>query len=244
MTSEDEAPPSSVSDSINQRVLKLIVERELVPGDRLPAERVLAHSLGVSRTTLRDALRNLTGRGVLEAKQGSGWYVRLNTLAIVHSLALHFELADMTLGQMIEARRVLEPAIASYAALRRTDADLAELRAILQRMEEVDEIGQHYVDLDQEFHGQIGKCSHNPFFSLAVQPMFELMADLRFEVLRREGNNELSMASHRELVDAIGRQDDREAYVAMAKHLDNFAFRSRDLMEYSSLKETARITDG
>lgn len=214
-------------------MLKLIVERELVPGDRLPPERLLAESLGVSRTTLRHALRSLTERGVLESKHGSGWYVRLDTLAIVHSLALHFELSDMTLGQMIEARRVLEPPIAGYAAMRRTPADLDELAAILIRME-TSSIDMTYVDLDQEFHVQIGKCSHNPFFSLAVQPMFELMADLRLDVLAQDGDNQASMQSHRELVQAITRQDSNEAYVAMAKHLDSFAIRSADLLDRHS----------
>jgi DNA-binding FadR family transcriptional regulator len=213
--------------------VKLIAARRLAQGDRLPPERDLAKALGVSRTTLRDALRGLAERGILHSRQGSGWYVKLNSNTIAQSIALHFRLSDMTLGQMIEARRVVEPAIAACAAERRTDEELAALEALLAAMEATEDDAE-YVDLDHQFHALLGVAAHNPFFALAVQPMHEMMQDLRRHIQTR-WKKDASMEEHRRVMDALRRQDAAAAHAAMAEHLDHFEERAGELVVLPTL---------
>src|SRR5260370_38409381 len=81
----------SMPDEVQRKIVQLLADRRLVAGDRLPAERDLSKALGVSRTTLRDALRGLEQGGVLRPRAGSGWYVNLNAGTIADSIALTFQ---------------------------------------------------------------------------------------------------------------------------------------------------------
>lgn len=213
----------SVPDEIQHKILSLLSERKLLPGDRLPAERELASALRVSRTTLRDALRGLAARGVLEARPGSGWFVQLDASTIDVAIALHFELSDLAVDQILEVRRAFEPAIAYHAALCRSDDELAKMRALIERMEHPVS-PEEYLRLADELHALIATATHNPFFGMALRPIFDLMGETRHVDPSWEGK--ASQKEHWELFAAISAQDANRAAGAMARHLGGAMVRS------------------
>ena len=121
-------------ERIAARLVSLIRERQLRPGDRLPPERDLAAAMHVSRASLREALRGLAMINVVEIRHGSGTYVTsLETELLVEHLDFVFALNDATFTEALEARQMLEPQLAAAAACNATDDELAQLRDWLQR---------------------------------------------------------------------------------------------------------------
>lgn len=217
----DEVTTQSVPDRIQQQLIDFLRSGLLGVSDRLPPERDLAVTLGVSRTTLRDALRGLSEKGVLEARQGSGWFVRRNKNQVVESIALYYRLEDMTFSQMVEARVAIEPTITGFAADRRTDEDLAAITDLADRMKRCRNHTE-YLNLDYEFHCTIGDSAHNPFFGLAIRPMFSLLEDFRLQLMGRPETKKESMAEHQAILEGIQNQDAVAAKAAMQMHLENF----------------------
>lgn len=213
----------SVPDEIQHKILSLLSERKLLPGERLPAERELASALRVSRTTLRDALRGLAARGVLQARAGSGWYVQLDAGTIDVAIALHFELSDLAVDQILEVRRAFEPAVAYHAAISRTAEELEKMRALVDQMEHPAS-GDSYLKLADEFHVLIANSTQNPFFWMALRPVFELLGETRHADPNWEGK--ASQKEHRDLLAAIEAQDGERAAAAMATHLGGAITRS------------------
>lgn len=213
----------SVPDEIQHKILTLLSERKLLPGERLPAERELARVLQVSRTTLRDALSGLAARGVLKARPGSGWYVQLDTGALDSAIALHFQLSAGTVDQVLEARQAFEPVVAYHAALRRTDSDLAQMRALLSEMQ-LRPSPARYLELADEMHRLIAAATHNPFFAVALRPMLDLMGETRHP--DPHWSSAASEREHWDILAAIEARDCDEAAHAMARHLGGALVRS------------------
>ncbi len=121
-------------ERIAARLLSLIAERKLRPGDKLPSERDLAATMQVSRPSLREALRALAMLNIVEIRQGSGTYVSsLKPEVLIEHLDFVFALDDSTFAELLEARQMLEPGLAAAAATRATDEELARLRACVSR---------------------------------------------------------------------------------------------------------------
>src|SRR3954468_11157609 len=118
----------ALPDQIAQRLIALITERSLKPGDRLPPQRELAATMGVSRSSLREALRALAMLGVAEMRQGDGTYLTsLQPDKLLRPVGLVLALSDSGLTELFEARKLVEPGLAKLAAQRITDAAAAEL---------------------------------------------------------------------------------------------------------------------
>jgi GntR family transcriptional repressor for pyruvate dehydrogenase complex len=218
----DPIQPVSASDAVRQRLLDWILARYAEGEDRLPSERILAQQLQVSRTTLREALRSLSISGLIVPRQGSGWYVRVNAGPLIDGLAEHFRFREMSLEQLMEARRITEPPIAALAAERRTPEDLAELERTYQSMLGVDTDMDRFEKLDQQFHRGLGVATQNPFFSLAVQPMLTLLREKRIGVLHGRGALKASNREHGAVLQAVRDGDPQGAHAAMAFHLSSF----------------------
>jgi len=124
-----------LADRATQQLQSLITRRTFQPGDRLPSERELGSRLGVSRTVIREALRTLSTKGLVEVRDGAGAYVRAPSTDLVSELlgicVSHMETGDVTSGHILEMRRILEIEMSGLAAERRGPDDLAELERFL-----------------------------------------------------------------------------------------------------------------
>ncbi|MFB7619335.1 FadR/GntR family transcriptional regulator [Kitasatospora sp. NPDC056181] len=156
----------SVTDQAIERIKEMILSGALQPGARLPNEAELADQLGLSRNSLREAVRALTAMRILVPKQGDGTYVSgLEPHLLLESLAFAADVSQgHTAGQLLQVRRLLEPQATALAADRITGPGLAELRAILDRSARDISI-EEFVELDIAFHRTIADAVGNPVLS-------------------------------------------------------------------------------
>src|SRR3954452_10571766 len=149
-------------EQVAEQIQRLIAEGTLKPGDRLPPERELAARFGVARSSLRDAVRTLEVMGILEPRQGTGTVVRdLSAESLVVPLASVLVRKRELVAELIDVRRMLEPALAARAAKNATVDEVMELEDILRRQAEKMRRGESTVDEDSEFHYTIGRAARN-----------------------------------------------------------------------------------
>lgn len=174
---------ANLSDLVSRQIHELIRERHLMPKDRLPAERDLAEQFGVSRTVVREAVRGLAAKGLLEVSPGrGGTVVRLPTAETMSEMmTLFLRGAERTLDyeNLVEVRRVLEVAIAGFAAERRTDDDLKEMDLVLQETLKIGNDRDAFVKWDLAFHKALAQATHNRLFPLLLESVNELMVEVR-----------------------------------------------------------------
>jgi GntR family transcriptional repressor for pyruvate dehydrogenase complex len=222
------SPP--LKEDLTNRLLakfkELISQGILTAGVKLPPERELAQKFGVSRSSLRHALKVLEIMGVLTQRVGDGTYLTTSAARILSEPLEFLVLLDgISLRELAETRLIVEPELAARAAERATSEDLAALRKSLKIMEsESDE--RKLVEADLAFHQAIFHASDNRLcerlFSLIHRSMMTSMA-LTSQMVDR--NHTLSF--HRPIYTAIDRRDPKEARHAMIEHLNN----SKDLLE-------------
>ncbi len=153
-------PRNKVYQEVARQLERCILER-MKPGDLLPPERELVHLLGVSRSSVRDAIRSLELMGLLEPRQGIGTVVRDPAIAPVNPLAATL-LGQLKTGrEFLEVRKMIEPPLARRAALHASPAELIEMEQILVHQEAKVERGELAIDEDSEFHYAIALASDN-----------------------------------------------------------------------------------
>src|SRR6266566_737104 len=140
-------------EQVAEQIRRLISDGALKPGDLLPPERDLAVRLGVGRSSVRDAVRTLEVMGILEPRQGHGTVVRdLSTESLVVPLASVLTRKREMVVELLDVRRILEPALAARAARNATAEEIAEMGRILERHEAKLRRGEQAMDEDGEFH--------------------------------------------------------------------------------------------
>jgi len=219
-----ERPPAyrAIADSIRGDILA----RRLVPGDRLPVETELAERLGVSRSTVREALRELASQGLVETTRGATggtFVVAPSTDHLVASLSVGIELlagsADLTVPQMLEAREVVEIP-ATRMATHRADPDgLAAIETHLEeRRARARDGGAVLATWD--FHTLVVRAAGNPLLELMAQPIFHVLQTRFARITASAGFRERVDSDHREIATAIVGGDAEEAAARMLSHLE------------------------
>ncbi|QQP91493.1 FadR family transcriptional regulator [Skermanella sp. TT6] len=199
----------------------LIRRGEFPPGHRLPPERDLARQLGVSRPTVREAMIALEIAGLVEVRTGSGAYVR----KAPQEASPPFSAPDIGPSpfDLIAARLLIEPEIASAAAACATPDDLASIAEALDRMREGVDVGQDVRPADRLFHARIARATGNSVLASMVDRLWRESGEPIFDGLsRRTGlpeNHRTSLAEHARILDALGRRDGPAARDAMREHL-------------------------
>jgi GntR family transcriptional repressor for pyruvate dehydrogenase complex len=215
-------PRSTLPEEIADRLLNLIRDQELRPGDRLPAERELARRLGVSRPVLREALRALALMKVVDIRQGTGTYVTsLEPRQLISHLDFAFSSDTVALAKVFEARRVVESGNVRFAAQRLSDADLGRLAELLGELRDSLDDPQRFSELDIAFHDTICAAADN--FMLA---QFMTIIDTLGRVSRqrtggRREVREVAADDHGRILEALRAHDPDSAERAMRGHLDH-----------------------
>lgn len=215
----------TLSQRIERAIENAIREKKLSAGDKLPTEREMCESFGVSRTALREALRRLNARGLVSIQKGSGMYVtELNIEDAIKTLNLYYDLKfdRNLLSQIIEVRTLFEPEIAGLAALNRSEENLAELEENLVEFENSDpDDTQQEADLDNRFHLIITKSTSNPFMQVTMEPIYTLLPRMRNYIYGNiEGEKETTVRFHRRILESIRDNDPAAARGSMRAHLD------------------------
>src|SRR5881409_3349557 len=149
-------------EQVAEQIQKLVAEGSLKPGDRLPPERELATRFGVARSSIRDAVRTLEVMGILEPRQGTGTVVRdLSADSLVVPLASVLTRKREMVAELLDVRRIIEPALAARAARNASEEEVAELAEILRRQEEKMRRGEPAIEEDSQFHYALAVAAGN-----------------------------------------------------------------------------------
>jgi GntR family transcriptional repressor for pyruvate dehydrogenase complex len=216
-----------------------ILAGDFEPGTKLPSERALAGRLGVSRPLVREALRSLAERGMVEIWPGRGAFIRAASNAdAARPLGSHYLRQNITPHHVIEVRMIIEPAAARLAATRASDEEIAELGAALERLEASKSVLER-ARWDVTLHTLVARMSHNP----VIETTFESIAPLVLELVLRSLSDPkviaVSAPYHSMVYEAIRRRDPEAASEAMLAHLESGSrFYGKDLD--SSLDVVAR----
>jgi GntR family transcriptional regulator, transcriptional repressor for pyruvate dehydrogenase complex len=195
----------SVTDVAIEKIKEMIVSGEVRPGDRLPKEADLARRLGLSRNSLREAVRALSLVRILDVRQGDGTYVTsLESDVLLDAMSFVVDLhQDSGVLHVLEARRVLEAAAAALAAQHITDEELAELRRLIDAAGECATV-EEFVENDLEFHRKIARASRNPVLASLLDSVSTRTSRARiWRGITQGGATEHARSEHRSIVDAL-----------------------------------------
>ncbi len=215
----------TLSQKIERRIEEGIRQKKLLPGSKLPTEKELCEQFAVSRTALREALRRLSARGLIDIRKGSGMYItELKIEDAINSLHLFYDLrfnSDLIL-QIIEVRRLFEPEVARLAAVNRTDDDIRALQKNLNELEKCNpDNTQLEVDLINRFHMTLSKATSNPIVIISLEPVYSLLPRMRNLIYGNiEGEKEYTIKYQKELIKAVKAKDSQKAYEASISLLE------------------------
>ena len=222
-----------LSDAAMQKLIHLItVEKKYKPGDKLPNEKVLAEELGVSRSTIRSAVRDLVGQGVLEIKIGRGTYVAEQSTIFSDFGFGQLQHIQLKLRDLYELRLMLEPQMAYYAAIRATDE---EIRAILDLG---NQIQQHKLEGSDDsegnrlFHIAISRAAHNEFG--APLPLKNREYELLLFLMRHPGQ----VFSREDLYELIWGLESMGDNITVAVHVNRLREKIEDDPAHPQLLQT------
>ena len=218
----DIAPIKStrIYEEIVRQVKAMITDGKLKGGDRLPPERDLAEKFVVSRTSVREALRALESLGLVEIRPGEGTFVREVSIdALIEPLARLMVSQREAIGELFEARRLLEPSLAALAAARATPEEIQEMERILEEQAKEVAGGRTGLPQDAQFHAAIGAAAHNRAITRIAHAIMDLLTQSREDSLNMPGRPTRSHEDHRRVLAAIARRDADGAREAMLEHI-------------------------
>jgi GntR family transcriptional repressor for pyruvate dehydrogenase complex len=213
-----------VAEQIADRIRLLILDGTFPPGQPLPGERQLAERFGVSRGSIRDSLRVLETIGLLVTRHGQGTFPQeLNVDSLVAPLASILSYRQDLEVELLDVRRMFEPAVARVAAARVTDAELADLQRILDAQSRKLKSGQSAIVEDTAFHEALARATRNRVVVSIMATLNDLLVESRKLALKQEGRPSRSMQGHEAVVAALRRRDADGAAAAMREHIDQIA---------------------
>jgi GntR family transcriptional regulator, transcriptional repressor for pyruvate dehydrogenase complex len=212
-----------LSAEVVAQIESLIVEGTWRPGERLPAEAALAVQLGVSRSVVRDAIRTLTARGLVEVRQGIGTTVTDSALGVyADSILMLLLRSELTVGDLFDARATIESGVVISAARNRTDEDCIELRRHVKLMAEAVEAGDWRAAFaeDLSFHRAVIRATRQPALVAILEPLHYVIASSL--LVPDVGQPDLfDVPDHERICRSIVARDEEEAGRAMTAHFSS-----------------------
>ena len=206
---------------IVEQIEQSILQGQLKPGDQLPPERELAQAFGVSRTAVREAVKALREKGLVEAYSGKGTFVTNGTSqAIKQSLDLMMKIGQPgNFAQLEEVREILEPDIAALAATRAEEQHLATMREAVAVMDRSQQDPNAYIEADLDFHLSLAEAVDNPIILSLLDSIVGLLREQRMKIFSVEGGPERGQYHHKRILGAVEQRNADAARDAMREHL-------------------------
>ncbi|HET6145828.1 MAG TPA: FadR/GntR family transcriptional regulator [Candidatus Acidoferrales bacterium] len=212
---------SRLYEQIVQQIEDSILRGELTEGSQLPAERELAEQFGVSRTAVREAIKALQEKGLVDAFPGRGTFVTSGTSnSMRRSLDRIIKTSEQNgWSYLVEVREILEPEIAALAATRADAEDIAAMHLCVEKMDKAVRDSEAFIEADLDFHLALAEAAANPIVLSLIDSIIGLLREQRLRISRVEGGPERGQRYHRSILEAIERHDAHAARVAMQAHL-------------------------
>lgn len=210
----------NLSEQTTEKLYTIIaVEKRIKAGHKLPNELVLSQQMGVSRTTLREAIRTLTARGVLEVRRGRGTFVSEKIGEIEDFGFSNLDQMRGRLMDLFELRSIFEPRAAGLACRRATDEELAEILRRGEMVEQYIRTGKDRTAADREFHTAIVRAAHNEFMMRLLPMINQAVGEAIAAGENAEALAEHTLRDHALLMDFLRKRDEAGAEHAMAIHM-------------------------
>ena len=214
---------TKVFERVAEQIEKRILEGELRKGDRLPTERELAEQFQVSRTAVREAMKSLAQKGLIDMRPGRGTIVIDGAReAMQNSISL---MMKMKLGEvggsdnLVEFRVILETEIAALAAARATEKEISAMRAAILVMDESLNDADAFISADNAFHEALAQATQNALILILINSIVHLLSEQRKQIFETEGGPQRGQIHHRRILESVVRRDPEAARAAMRSHL-------------------------
>lgn len=208
----------SLPEQVAEQISQLIIDQHLEIGEKIPNEFELAEQLNVGRGSIREAVKLLVARNVLEIQRGRGTYIANNTGLIDDPFGFaYLDDEERLVKELFQLRMYLEPWIAELAAQYATEENLIELQERQHQVENLIYEKKDHLPTDQQFHKCIANCTHNrvlPLLIPVITHSVHLFGKLNHRTLGKE-----TIETHARIVDAIVHHDPKGARIAMEEHL-------------------------
>jgi GntR family transcriptional repressor for pyruvate dehydrogenase complex len=208
-------------EQIVMQIEESISGGKLKPGDQLPAERELAQQFGVSRTAVREAVKTLCEKGLVEAYSGRGTFVTAGkSQSARHSLHWLMNSADPQHDRYVtELREILEPEFTALAAARIEGQQLDMMREAIDVMDRSMQNPEAYIEADLDFHLALAEAAGNPLILALLDSIVAVLREERLGVFRVPGGPSRGQIHHRLILKAIERRNPAKARKAMIEHM-------------------------
>ncbi len=212
---------AQIADGIAEQIRRMILDSIIPSGERLPTESELMKRFGVSRSSVREAIKILQTEHIVEIRRGKGTYVTENRGVGADPLGLRFseQTQNEILGNLMEARALIEPEIAYTAAMRRTDQQVKDMEALLDEMDSVHLRGEDYTPYDCRFHAMIAECTQNKVFSRLIPIINDSITAAVAHTVHVAGSYQRGARCHRLLLESINLGNPDAAKEAAQKHI-------------------------
>jgi GntR family transcriptional repressor for pyruvate dehydrogenase complex len=212
---------SRLYEQIVQQIEQSIQKGALKEGDQLPAERELALQFGVSRTAVREAVKALHEKGLVEAYPGKGTFITSATSNSMRQTLGRMMKAGQSEGtpNLAEVREILEPEIAALAASRANKENFAAMREAIVVMDEARHDPDAFIEADLDFHLALAEAAANPLILSLIDSIVGLLREQRIRIFHVDGGPERGQYHHKRILEAVERGDSQGARDAMRAHL-------------------------
>jgi GntR family transcriptional regulator, transcriptional repressor for pyruvate dehydrogenase complex len=213
-----------VAEEVADRIRMLVLNGTFPSGRPLPSERVLRERFAVSRGSIRDALRMLEMIGLLETRHGQGTFPKELTVdRLVVPLASVMAYRQDLRDELMDVRRMFEPAVARATTTRATEGDFTDFQRILDIQSQKLKTGQSAIVEDTAFHAALARSTRNRVVVSIMAILNDLLVESRTLALKQKGRPEQSLQGHEAVVAAMRSRDAEGAARAMSKHIDQIA---------------------
>ncbi len=226
-----------VFEQVAMQIETRILQGELCSGDRLPTERELAEQFHVSRTAVREAMKILAQKGLVDMRPGRGTIVIDGAHeAMQDSIGLVMRLKLGEVGgsdNLVEVRGILETEIAALAAVRATEKEIAAMREAIATMDENLNNADAFIAADNRFHEALAQATQNALIMMLINSIVNLLSEQRKQVFQVEGGPQRGQIHHKRILDNVIRREPEAARAAMRSHLQQVR---EDVRDFSNSK--------
>ena len=237
----------TVTGKIIKQIRAMIQSGEFQPGKKIPSERELTEALSVSRIAVREAIKSLEAKGLLEVRPGEGTFVKAPTSHDLIDPLTNILISKHAFKELLEVRRIIEVELAGFAAERASEEDLLKIKTALDMMESDISKKRSHLKSDFMFHDAIAKSGDNKLLARMMLTVRDLMRESILLTTKVEGSNYRAVHGHRLVYDNIVKRDSERAKLAMLDHLkqveEDLMKAQQIVLEGPSDKNTESLTE-
>ena len=211
--------PRKLPEQIADKLREMIIQEEMKTGMKLPAEAELMARFGVSRSTVREAVKILQTENIVDIRQGQGTFLCSMPGLKQDPLGLRFANQQELIAHLLEMRLLIEPGVAALAAQRRQEEDLAQMKVLLDKMDNAYLHGEDYTPYDAEFHSIIARAARNGVVERLLPTIHESIQAGYHHTQRVEGSYQRASQCHLDMYRGIMEHDSERARQAAQRHM-------------------------